>query len=78
MKPIEPIPGPSKSPRTKSKEGLKGKKRGNLVQEVKEVGGMNDEGAMHCRHIATRIVEKKVEIEMLWKEIEALEEMLEE
>ena len=78
MKPIEPIAGPSKSPRTKLKEGSKGKKRGNSVREVEEVGGMNDEGAMHRQCIATRIVEKKVEIEMLWKEIEALEEMLEE
>ena len=56
----------------------KGKKKSKSVREVEEVRELDDEGAMHRRRIATRIVEKKVEIEMLWKEIEGLEEMLEE
>ena len=78
VKAVEPIVGPSKSP----KGQLKGKKQAakGKSREVWVVDNIRtlDEGAMHRRHIATWIVEKKVEIEMLWKEIEGLEEMLEE
>ena len=76
---IEPVAGPSKSPRGKSKEkkrAAKGKSR--EVWVVEEMGRPDEDEAMRRQHIATQIVEKKVEIEMLWKEIEGLEEMLEE
>jgi hypothetical protein len=78
VKDIEPIAGPSKSPRAKSREVSRGKRRAKSAREVEEGGRSDEEGAMHRRRIATRIIEKKVEIEMLWKEIEGLEEMLEE
>ena len=75
---VDPIAGPSKLPRGKSKEVSKGKKKAKSVREFRGLGETDDEGAMRCRRIAMRIVEKKVEVEMLWKEIEALEGMLEE
>ena len=60
------------------KEVSKGKKKAKSVWEVEGVREMDDEGVMCHQHITMRIVEKKVEIDMLWKEIEALEELLEE
>ena len=78
VKAIEPITGPSKSPKIKLKETSRGKRKAKLVCEVKDFGPMDEEGAMCRRHIAMQIIDKKVEIEMLWKEIKGLEEMLEE
>ena len=78
MKAIEPVAGPSKSLRAKSKEGSKGGKKAKSNREVEEVRWVEEQEAMRCRCIATWIMEKKVEIEMLWKEIEGLEEMLED
>ena len=78
VKAVEPIAGPSKSLRQRSKEGKKGKKKTTSNQEVEEFRPMDEEEFMRRRRIVERIVDKKVEIEMLWKEIEALEEMLEE
>ena len=77
VKAVKPIAGPSKSPRPRSKEGKKGKKMSSN-REVEEFRPMDEEEFMHRRRIVERIIDKKVEIEMIWKEIEALEEMLEE
>ena len=78
IKAVEPVAGPSKSPKQRSKEGKKGKKKTSSNREVEESRPMDEDEFMCRRCIVERIVNKKVEIEMLWKEIEALEEMLEE
>ena len=78
MKAIEPITGPSKSPKTKSRETSRGKRKAKPICEVEDIGPMDEEEFMRHQRIVERIVDKQVEIEMLWKEIEALEGMLEE
>ena len=78
VKAVEPVAGPSKSPRLRLKDALKGKRKTKPTHEVDEFGPDDEERFMCHRRIVGRIVDKKVEIKMLWKEIEVLEGMLEE
>ena len=86
MGPVEQgkdVAGPSKS----SKESSKGKKRatkakgkgkGKEVPAFEEDEAADEEWAMRRRRIAAKLAEKKVDLEIICREIEALEMMMEE
>jgi hypothetical protein len=60
---------------TKAKS--KGKAKAKELRTVEEVEDV-DEGMVMRRRIMTHLMEKKIEVEILWKEIEALGAMLDE
>jgi hypothetical protein len=77
----EMVAGPSTLPEHTPKETkrtMKAKAKAKQVRADEEVEEVDEEMVMQRRRIVARLMEKKIEVEMLWKEIEALQAMLEE
>jgi hypothetical protein len=82
VKAIEPmgnVAGPSRPSEDKAK-GSKGKGKGKAkeVREDEDYEGMDEGAAMRRRHIAARLAQKRVDLEMLLDEIEGLEGLMAE
>jgi hypothetical protein len=72
------VAGPSKPSKAEKKRASKGKGKVSEVRASEGVEGSEEERAICRAHIAATIARKRVEIEMNFREIEVLEELLEE
>ena len=80
---VEDVEGPSKLLKESSKgkkwaTKAKGKAKGKEVLVFKEEEGVDEERVMCCQRIALKLAEKKIDLEIICREIEALEAMMEE
>jgi hypothetical protein len=71
------VVGPSTLPEDMPKETKratkaksKGKAKAKEIWAVEEVEDVDEETVMCCRHILMRLMEEKIEVEILWKEID--------